>query len=235
MTPVLRMGRTEMEQDSEKYLKRFMEFLKEEFSKRAILSELENIIKDHISTAGERAEDVFTRDFLCPTIAKFFYQIIKKELKLPDDEIKKGLGAEGIEHLGNFGFRPSRKKPHLFTKNEFFKDNIPDGWLQTNQRKLPLFQACPDFAIRNPLPFRIIGEVKFINSAGNPSLIFYKTIREAVFYLGVFRSVYDRVLLVFADATPKHDFEQSLSLFRPELLNRFGVNTDIEYVTLLLK
>ena len=36
-----------------------------------------------------------------------------------------------------------------------------------NDKKLPNFQACPDFSISKPLPFSLVGEVKYFRSGSS--------------------------------------------------------------------
>ncbi len=67
-------------------------FLLDDLERQPILNLLEEFIENKTSTAGVRREEVFTREILCPSIAKYFYEVIRSELDLSNVEIKSGLG-----------------------------------------------------------------------------------------------------------------------------------------------
>lgn len=195
----------------------------------SILGQLEDFVESKTSTAGVRREEVFTREFLCPTIARYFYEIIRPELELSDDEIKSGLGTEGFQGCPGFGFTPSESRKQLFTKSDIIKNNPPESWFKTSEKQLSAFQPCPDFAITKPLPISVIGEVKFFTK-GSPKLAvkeLYNAARQAIFYLGAFQDSYEAALLVVADASPGHTFIKGLEMVRPELLDRFGPESNV--------
>ena len=65
---------------------------------------------------------------------------------------------------------------------------------------------------------------------GSPTLAvkeLYNAARQAIFYLGAFQDRYDAALLVVADASPDHAFIKGLKLVRPELLDRFGPESNV--------
>ena len=106
-------------------VEQLIEHIETKLSRPGILSELADIIASGASTAGKRPEEVFTREFLCPLIADFFYNNYR-DIKLSDKEISDGLGTEGYKKAEGFGFRPARELPHLFTKSEIVKSKVPD-------------------------------------------------------------------------------------------------------------
>ncbi len=183
-----------MEPNIETYMTGLMNFLKKELTKSPILPKLQDIIAKNLTSAGPE-EDVFTSEFLCPAIFKYFDKVVRHSLNLTDEQIKKSLGREG--NVPNFGFSPYRNaNPHLFCKDDFFKQKPPAGWHIGYQGKLPPYRSSPDFAIKDPLPLRIMGEVKFISeNSGKPIMEFYKAVREGIYYLSTFRFQYDRMLL----------------------------------------
>jgi len=194
---------------------------------------LERHIKNRSSSAGTRHEEVFTREFLCPVIRRFFYDHVRSELNLSDSEIRKGLGTEGFENCPGFGFTPGHRGPHLFAKLDIISARPPEAWFNASGKALPPFHACPEFAIRAPLPFSIVGETKFFRQ-GSPSKAvkeLYDAARQAVFYLGAFPRSYDSAMIVIADASPDHAFHQGLDLLNPELWQRFGAKTGVHLVT----
>lgn len=216
---------------------RFMDYVQKSLETRQILTKLEKIIQEQSSKAGTRHEEVFTREFLCPTIADYFYKTIRSELLLNDDEIKKGLGTEGFQNCPGFGFTPASQIKHLFTKSDIIKSEPPVSWFPEFDRQLPHFQACPDFAITKPLPFSVVGEVKYFKS-GSPSKVIkelYDAARQALFYLGTFHSKYDAAMIVVADASKNHGFHKVLQSMNYRLMERFGAGTDIYLLTVRLQ
>lgn len=203
-----------------------IKFISTKLSEQPIIESLNNMILHRLSSAGTRREEVFTREFLCPAISDYFYNIIRNSLNLSDDEIMSGLGTEGYINAKGFGFTPARQKCHFFTKSDIVKSTIPDSWTNGHHRRN---QACPDFAIRAPLPFSTIGEVKFFHSGGQKSALkeLYNVARQAVFYLGAYACEYDSALIVVADASKGHVFHNAIKQVNPEIINRFGDETSI--------
>lgn len=220
---------------TERSLMGLIGFLETTLSARSVLNELGRRIRSRGSLAGSRHEEVFTRDFLCPAIAKYFYEEIRAALDLDDHEIHSGLGAEGFQNCPGFGFTPARKLPHVFTKGDIIKSTPPLGWIETNC-PLPRYQACPDFAITKPLPISVVGEVKYFRAGSKKQVVkeLYDGARQVAFYLGVFRRDYDNGLLVVADASPSHAFVRGISDLHPHLVPRFGPDTGIYLLPLRL-
>jgi hypothetical protein len=221
---------------SPEHLEGLKQFLKREIEGSPVLASLKQKVADASSTAGRVEENVFTREFLCPKIASYFYTEVRSTLGLDDEEeIRKGLGAEGHRHCEGFGFTPNGKK-HLFLKTDVIKSAPPKGW-RTNDTA-PLTGKCPwpDFAIRHPLPLSVVGEVKFVKRGKTPAAVqhIYDAARQAVFYLGAFRGGYRDALIVLADATPERVVSEALATLRPELRGRFGPVTGIYLLVLSL-
>ena len=83
----------------------------------------------------------------------------------------------------------------------------------------------------------MVGEVKYFTK-GSPTLAvkeLYNAARQAIFYLGAFQDRYDAAMLVVADASPEHTFIQGLELVKPELLDRFGAESNIYLLSLGLQ
>lgn len=219
-------------------IKQFIEFVSDSLSDKGTLTKLEQLRRTGASSAGTHsAEELFTREFLCPTISRYFRNEIRNQLSLTDEQITRGLGTEGYQNCTGFGFTPARKQPHFFTKSDIVRSDPPPAWFKHSEKPLPKFQACPDFAIDQPLPFRAVGEVKFFKEGSKETAIreLYNATRQAVFYLGAFRQDYDAAILVVADASPEHVFKGALEDLRPELLSRYGEDTGIYLVTIGLK
>lgn len=214
----------------------FKDYLQRELQGKPILQRLESFIQDGTSTAGRRHEEVFTRQFLCPTIKSYFYDYARSALSLTDHDIMRGLGTEGFANCDGFGFTPARKKKHLFTKADIIKSDPPRSWFQASNEPLRGFQACPDFSISNPLPFSIVGEVKYFRGGTPEGAVrdLYDAARQAIFYLGAFNGTYDTAMVVIADCSPDYTFHEGLQLLRHELLERFTDETNIHLLTLKL-
>jgi hypothetical protein len=204
------------------------EYIENSLLNRPVLRELEEIIADKRSHAGTRREEVFAREFLCRSLARYFYVDHRSFLNLTNSEIASGLGTEGYKNAEGFGFTPARKERYLFTKADIVKPQIPRSWVADNA-KLYRNQACPDFAVRDPLPLSILGEVKFFRS-GTPETALkelYNATRQAVFYLGAFRGEYKQAVVVVADASEGHVFVEGVRRMNPDILERFGEETSI--------
>lgn len=215
-------------------LEHFKKYLQSCLHGIPIRSKVDRFIEDGSSSAGKRPEEIFTREFLCPAIASYFYAHVRAKLNLSDEQIRRGLGTEGYENCRGFGFSPARKKKHLFAKSDIIQNKPPAAWLVATKKELAPFQACPDFAISSPLPFSTIGETKYFRRGSVAAAIkeLYDAARQAVFYLGAFAGDFQSATIVVADASPDHTFHASLDALKPRLLDRFGIETNIHLVTI---
>ncbi|MBU0495446.1 MAG: hypothetical protein KKA73_08690 [Chloroflexi bacterium] len=211
-------------------------YIKDQLEALPVLERLERFIREGTSTAGTRHEEVFTREFLCPAIGRYFYEHVRSELRMSDDDIRAGLGTEGFKNCPGFGFTPARRRKHLFNKTDVIAPRPPTAWLAASGKSLPAFQSCPDFAIAKPLPFSVVGEVKYFKAGSSEIAVreLYNAARQAIFYLGAFHDLYDSAMIVVADASPGHAFHEGLVLIEPELLHRFGSETNIHLVAIKL-
>ncbi len=77
------------------------------------------------------------------------------------EEARNSLLSEFYRNMRNFCVQtPARKRGHPFTKILGTKPaDIIAQW--TGDNGAPLKQACPDFAFRDPFPFRIVFEGKY--------------------------------------------------------------------------
>ena len=55
--------------------------------------------------------------------------------------------------------------------------------------------------------------------------------RQAVFYLGAFPGRYDAAMVVVADASAGHTFHKGRESLKPELIRRFGLESNVRLVT----
>jgi hypothetical protein len=210
-------------------------FLKKQLEEKPVVPLVEQMVRDHSSLAGTSREGIFTREFLCPAIRDFYTQVCQN-LNLHADEIHKNLQMEGFKTVKGFGSTPASKRMHLFTKDLVIKSEPPESWY-LDGKHLAAYKACPDFAICQPLlRSATVGEVKYFES-GSPKhavQILYDASRQALFYLGAFTGTYQSAIIVVADASRDHAFFEALKLTRPELLRRFGTETDIHLVPIKL-
>lgn len=221
-------------------IQRFKAHLETDLQRTAIIDRIEELRRTGSSKAGKGHEGIFAYEFLYPAILRFFNEEVRGELNLSAEEIRKGLLAEGYEGYPGFSATPASKRKHLFTKSQVIKPSVPPSWKKERTaatKPLANFQACPDFAICSPLPFSVVGEVKYfaLNSAESAIRMLYNAARQAVFYLSAFHNEYKSALIVVADGTPGHSFFKGLELLRPELLERFGEETDIHLVPIRLR
>ena len=145
-------------------VQRLLDYIKAQLENRPVRDELERLLGSK-STAGSRREEVFTAEFLCPVLRKFFSEEARGEPNRSDEEIRQGLGTEGYRGRSGFGFTPASRRGHLFTKSLVLEPTFPRAWLKSEQHQLSKYQACPDFAIKKPLlSTSIVGEVKYFAS-----------------------------------------------------------------------
>jgi hypothetical protein len=226
-----------MKRDSLQWLLGMSEFIKQDLESQSILPKLEHFVKSGTSLAGKRREEVFTREFLCPSLCRYFYSHVREELTLSDDEIERGLGTEGYQNCPGFGFTPSRGRQHIFRKQDVINPNPPSEWVRSSSKPLPAYQPCPDFAIGMPLPVSVVGDVKYYSGDSPTQAItmLYNSARDAVFYLGAFHGDYDSALIVVADGSGTGAFTRGMQTLRSELLERFGINTHVHLLILKLR
>ncbi len=213
-----------MDQDSQ--IVQFTKFLQDRL--RTVRADaVRKLARSGNSPVGTRNEDNFTYWFLRPQIENYFYDEIYSTLSLTDEEIRHGLLIEGYKHCPKFSNSPSLNQEHVFRKEDVKSNTAPDKW--KSKDKLSQYRPSPDFGIKKPLPFCAVGEVEFFNKGNEVRARneFYNACREAVFYLGAFRDVYDAAIVVVADATPTHAFTQAYNKLNPDLLRRFGKTTGI--------
>ena len=219
-------------------IQRLSSYIKVQLENRPVRDDLEALVRSGKSTAGKRPEEVFTAEFLCPVLRKFFNDEVWAELNLSKSEIKKHLGTEGYKKRGGFGFTPASRRAHLFTKSLVLEPTYPRAWLKTEKQQLSRYQACPDFAIEKPLlSASIVGEVKYFSSGSTDHAIeeLYNASRQALFYLGAFHNIYESAMIVIADASDHHTFFEGLGLLREDLVKRFGPETNIHLVPIKLR
>ena len=216
--------------DSKKELIQFVASLESRLQTEGLLKSLDQLQRDGSSSAGTHSiEELFTREFLCPTISSYFREEIRDKLNLSDEQITNGLGTEGFQNCPGFGFTPARRQAHFFTKSDVIRPDPPTTWFKSSEKALTKFQACPDFAISDPLPFRAVGEVKFFKEGSKETAVkeLFNATRQATFYLGAFCNEYDAAILVVADASPGHVFKAALEDLHPDFLSRYGEATGV--------
>jgi hypothetical protein len=108
-------------------------YIQNELQSTPIRERLNRFVQDGLSKAGRRHEEVFTREFLCPVIGRYFYVYVRSQLKLSDSQIKQGLGTEGFVNCPGFGFTPGHKRNHLFGKADIVKSTPPIQWFANNK------------------------------------------------------------------------------------------------------
>lgn len=115
-------------------------YIQDELQKSPIRERLDRFIQDGSSKAGTRYEEVFTREFLCPVIGRFFYEYVRSELNMSDGEIKAGLGTEGFTNCPGFAFTPAHRSSHFLQRQISSSQVRPTGGLLPTKRHYQLFK-----------------------------------------------------------------------------------------------
>ena len=206
-------------------IKSLLSFVTSQLSKPGTLANHRALVESGESKAST-PEEIFTKDFLCPEIAKYFEGRGEK-LGLTASEIQHCLGSEGHGTTPGFGFTPA-SDDHFFTKDQFVKKTPPDSWLESS--RLSKNRAYPDFAIRAPLlPCSLVGEVKLIRSGSKNSALacIHEAARQSLFYLAAFKGEYSAAVALIADASDGSLLHDAVDVINPEILGRFGEKSSV--------
>jgi hypothetical protein len=127
-----------------------------------------------------RAEDAFLNYYAIPIISRHMQTVDG----IGECQAAKALLCESYRHMPEGSQTPARTKRHPFTK---IVGTTPSSIIAQWTGKVPLIQACPDFAFREPFPFKIVFEGKYFETGGR---VRAKTelavnIYQAFFYRGL--------------------------------------------------
>jgi hypothetical protein len=132
-------------------------------------------------------EDMFLYEFAIPLIHKY----ILEQMEMDEKKAKESILSELYRKLPNItSGSPTRRIYHPFNKrlHPFQREINPleviNQWKGLSQTGHPFYRNCPDLAIRNPFPHKIVFEGKYF-STGNASKEFVMGIYEAFLYRGL--------------------------------------------------
>jgi hypothetical protein len=158
-------------------------------------------------------------------------------------EARNSLLSEFYRNMGACCLQtPARKQGHPFTKILGAKPaDIIAQW--TGDRGAPLRQACPDFAFRDPFPFRIVFEGKYFeaNSAGRAKAELVTCTYQAFYYRALPHVPprksspawnYDFACLLLCDASKDGSLKAVWNSLKPEVRRGFWDGANV-YVMIL--
>jgi hypothetical protein len=188
-------------------------------------------------------EEIFTSVFLTREIAQFHLCSQFRDIfDLSDEEIRAGLAYEGwkqdgLEHFGSspiidVGFKTVLSKSATGWKG---------SWGRPSTRgELPNLAPCPDIALKPPLPFSAVGDVKYFRGDKTEGEILkelHLAVKEVFFYYAVMNigrdePFYKNGLLIVADATTEQTVMKTIKGAMPGLADRL-FNTPGFYMKVL--
>jgi hypothetical protein len=119
--------------------------------------------------------------YITPLIGRF----LRQEVGLDDERARQALLSESWKALPSLASRsPSRSAKHPFSKVIGIKPKqIVEQW----KGKSGLARSCPDLALREPAPHRVVFEAKYFRQGGPPTAEseLVKGIYQAFFYRGL--------------------------------------------------
>ena len=188
-------------------------------------------------------EEIFTSVFLTKEIARFhLYSHFRDSFDLSDEEICTGLAYEGwkqdgMEHFSSspiidVGFKTILSKSATGWKGSWGRQSATGG--------LPYLAPCPDIALKPPLPFTAVGDVKYFRGDKTEDEIFkelHQAVKEVFFYYAVMNigrddPFYKNGLLIVADATTDQNVMKTINNAMPGLADRL-FNTPGFYMKVL--
>ena len=174
-------------------------------------------------------ESVLANSFVVPALKNYFLgDDFLARYKLNLEEAKRGLAIEYRDRAKDGLKTPQRKLPHLLNKGEAFQESPPECWFDLSQTAKTRL-ASPDFAIKSPLPFNLIGELKLFkgHSRAEAERAIFQTIREVVFYLGAYCGEYEGAIIVAGDASSGQYLCEAWDLFSKSMAHALGVQSGI--------
>ena len=188
-------------------------------------------------------EEIFTAEFLTKEIARFhLHSDFRDYLDLSDEEIRAGLAYEGWKQDGMEHFASS---PIIDVGFKTILSKGATGWKGSWGRPsamgdLPYLAPCPDIALKPPLPFSAVGDVKYFRGDKTEDEILkelHQAIKEVFFYYAVMNigrdePYYKNGLLIVADATTDQSVMDAINKAMPGLSDRL-FNTPGFYMTVL--
>jgi hypothetical protein len=155
-------------------------------------------------------EGAFLNEYIAPAINSY----LRKVIKLNAADAKHALLSESFRALsGLASASPARLQRHPFKKALGMSAKAVIEQWQGQSKGNALVQSCPDLALRNPSPFKVVIEGKYFSKGGitAASTTLANDIYQSFFYLGLSDVPetdthpaweYDYSCLIAYDATP---------------------------------
>ena len=234
------------------YFQQFFDFLQSELMARCqtttIASEVDRLERQGGVPAQKmlgkgKFEEIFTAEYLTKEIARFhLHSDFRDYFDLSDKEIRAGLAYEGWKQDGMEHFASS---PIIDVGFKTILSKSATGWKGSWGRPsaagdLPNLAPCPDIALKPPLPFSAVGDVKYFRgdkSEGEILKELHLAVKEVFFYYAVMNigradPFYKNGLLIVADATKDQNVMKAISNAMPGLADRL-FNTPGFYMKVL--
>jgi hypothetical protein len=157
-------------------------------SPTVLAGEIKNIVinakHDDSRKHMRSAESAFLNHFVVPHLFRY----VSEHPGMDSASARASLLSENYRHMAGFtSGTPARSEGHPFRKALGVRpEAVVRQWRGETPGK-PLVQACPDFALRDPFPFRVVFEGKYF-AQGSPEkaeVELATDLYQAFFYLGL--------------------------------------------------
>lgn len=156
-------------EDLKSKAQKFLESLQKELnSNMPPAAEMRRLVHEIVTDAKKNPTRKHMRQPENAFLYQYAFPIICRHMQTVDgigpDEVKQSLLSEFYRNMKDCCLQtPARTRGHPFTKIIGAKPaDIVAQW--TGKSGAPLRQACPDFAFRDPFPFKIVFEGKYFES-----------------------------------------------------------------------
>lgn len=145
-------------------------------------------------------ETLFLSKIVVPTIHGY---LKSNSPMLSKEDACKALLAEGYRSFKDVASgSPMSADRYPFTKQFSAGDTLFKSWWDST-KKSRVCNACPDFALRFPCPYKVVGEVKYFRERGAEAARkeLVRSIYQCFFYRGLPSWDYDYACLLAYDAS----------------------------------
>lgn len=147
----------------------FLEGLRESFTSKLPANEVKQKMQEYergakrINPTLVQRETYFSNTFVVPAIHSYLCKFACTQA--PSDACRAFL-AEGYVNFKEIASgSPMSAFKHPFKKQFNAVSNIAKSWWSSSKES-PLCNACPDFALSSPCPYKVVGETKYFWKGG---------------------------------------------------------------------
>jgi hypothetical protein len=184
--------------DAKQFLKRLERFLNAGLPSAAAMAEdVESVVKQAKTSSDQRhmafPEGAVLNRYILPLVGRF----LREEVGLEDENARQALLSESCKALPSLASRsPARSAKHPFSKAIGIKPKqVVEQW--KGKSGLPaLARSCPDLALREPAPHRVVFEAKYFRQGGLPRA-------ESELVTGIYQAFFYRGLPSFIEKPPR--------------------------------